>query len=196
MKNWLVVSLTLLSSCVLTALIYGLTLLPAGLRELGPLENISGIPYPATSTSVRILERLAHADIHLKQPVLGQVAHITVTFIPHTTRKLAVGIRENNFWLSYSPQNFYTSTRGSEERAITKTITIPVSDKFQDTDQSLDMMFFATSDGQSTNFPSDSLTDTTDWDIQSLSVSISHALPSRGELVEYIRSILKKERAL
>jgi hypothetical protein len=58
-------------------------------------------------------------------------------------------------------------------------------------------MFFATSDGQARqSFPGIAVSDNTDWEVKSLTVAVNHQLPTKAETMDYLRSIIKRERAL
>lgn len=167
----------------LLATIYGLALASSGSRDIGPIESIYGIPYPKESGNVRILEPLAHVDVFLHEPVLAKQLVLAVTFRPGNISSLAVGVRENAFWLSYKKIDLWNS--GDNREVQTRTVTIPLTDKFQETDQSIDVMFFA--EGSADNI---------DWAVQSLTASVQPTVPTFLELKDYARSVLRRERAL
>ena len=119
--------------------------LSSGQRNIGTIENIHGISFPEQNNSLHITEVLAHADIFLKEPVFAKVLKLTVTFTPQSTQSIDVGVRANPFWLSYEKINIYQANQqDSSKTQLTKTITIPLTDKLQDKDHSIDLMFFAT----------------------------------------------------
>lgn len=174
--------LILVAATLLTFSIFGLSTLLKGERSHGVVENISGIPFPETPDhSILITEELAHTDIHLTEPVFAKNLTLQITFKPGNLNNLAVGIREDSFWLSYgSKQQIFS---GSDQAS---TLVIPLTDKFQDTDRSLDVMFFATAQGN----------EQPKWELQNLSAKVEYAHPSWTEFKKYARSILKRERAL
>lgn len=169
----------ILAASLLTVLFFGASLLTSGERTVSPLENIHGLPYPAA----RITEKLAHADIYLREPVLAHQLNLTITFNPRALNQLSVGIRENEFWLSYRPTLLFNSTHDPLGHTVTRSISIPLSDKFAEKDRSLDLMFFA--DGS-----------TIDWELINLQTNVTRVRPTGPELKDYLRSIIKRERAL
>lgn len=163
--------------------IFLLSLLSSGEREIEALETIYGIPYPIIQSNTIIEEEMAHADINLHESVLAKQLHLLISFDPGNTSSIDVGIRENDFWLSYETIPLYR--KGVNPVGIqTKEIDILLSDTFQETDRSLDMMLFS----KSASAPI--------WSIHGLRATVEPVMPSRPELVAYIRSILQRERAL
>lgn len=158
----------------------------SGERRLGALETIHGIPYASDAGRIIVTEKLAHADIFLREPVLMKNLTLTVHYIPRRVSRLSVGVRENSFWLSYAPTVFYdrSSDKKSPEDVHETTITIPLTDKLQEVDRSLDLMFFAE--------PGDSPT----WDIIDVQARVEPAIPTYAQLRNYIKSIIYRERAL
>lgn len=163
----------------LTILIFGLSLLPHGQRNVTPLENIHGIPFPSQNNAQVITEELAHADVLLNEPVLAKNLTLTMTFRPGNLERLGVGVRENEFWLSYTPIMLYPNPH------LTQTVTIPLTDKLQEKDRSLDLMFFAEAKNNSPR-----------WELVNLTASTEQAIPTTTQLKDYLRSIIYKERAL
>ena len=99
----------IVGALVLSTIIFSISLLLAGSREITPLENIDGVPFPQVDGVQQISEQLAHADLYLNQPGLAQELELTVTFTPHDLEALYVGVRDNAFWLSYEPIQLYGS---------------------------------------------------------------------------------------
>lgn len=186
---------TILSALGLTALIFCLSLLPRGQRELGTIENIHGILYPELvegHTRARLItESLAHADIYLEEPVLAKQLELTLTYRPINLTTLAVGVREDSFWLSYGErQEIYRQvdspvsvTDGNSPGVSTVQLTVPLTDKLQETDRSLDLMFFAEGD-------------TPLWELHDLKANVTYARPTYRQFRNYVGSVLKRERAL
>lgn len=166
----------ILSGVVVTALLLLASLLPQGLRDHGPVENIHGIPYPAEDDHIIITEPLAHADIYLNESVLAKKLVLEIDFDPGNTTGLAVGVREDPFWLSYD---------GRVPAA--RTVVIPLTDKLQEPNRSIDLMFFA----EAPRSPGE-----VGWELHSLSARVEYALPDWPQLRNYARSILYRERAL
>lgn len=177
--------LSLCAALVIIATFFCASLIIPAPVTLASLETIHGIPFPTLDQRTHIDEPLAHVDVYLNQPVLARTLELTLTYIPHNANNIAVGARENSFWLSYPQQSVYSSTdtSASNPNPITSTITIPLSDKLQESDRSIDIMFFTD--------PA-----VADWEIISLSARTNLSLPSTAELVDYIKSIVKRERAL
>ncbi len=183
-----------------SALTY-VTLASQSRPRISLVENIRGIPFPQAESSVIITEKLAHADIYLKQPPLTQQLILTITFTPHATALLEVGIRENSFWLSYPKYVLYEEKSDSPavSSSITKTVSIPLTDKIVDRDGSVDLMFFASPP----NSPSVAkitedagVLDTTYWQLHDIAAQVKFYWPNRAELKDYLKSILTREKPL
>ncbi|MBI1833817.1 MAG: hypothetical protein HYR90_03235 [Candidatus Andersenbacteria bacterium] len=162
-----------------------------GPREVSALESIAGIPYPRLDDSVQISEKLAHADIYLREPVFMKELELTIRFHPGNTKNLTVGVRENDFWLSYPPVVLWTAGNAHEWQE--RTITVPLTNKFQETDRSIDLMFFA-----ETDTPTDidaGINQTASWEVRELSARVRYTWPTIAETKDYIRSVLRRERA-
>jgi hypothetical protein len=173
------------AAALLALIIFFMSLIPAGERSLGHLETIYGIPYPARANVIHVDEPLAHADLYLRQPAFGKQLELTVDYIPSNIESLAVGIRENGFWLSYPQQPMYDreTTTTSNLSPITSKVTIPLTDKLQEPDQSLDLMFFAEGENP-------------EWELVSLTARVTHDWPTYREFKDYARATLYRERAL
>lgn len=175
--------------------IYLASLLPQGARQLGAITNIRGIPYPETPQGAQISQTLAHADLYLKEPVLGKRLTLSFSYSPLTSDTLAVGVRENDFWLSYTPVLFYQRNddeSGTEWRAAS--VSIPLTDKLQEPDRSIDVMFIA--NGNPEAYLNQELDDDTLWYLRDVQTQVSYHRPSRTQVQDYLRAILKRERAL
>jgi hypothetical protein len=165
-----------------------------GKAHFGPLTNIDGIPYPVRDGRVVITEKLAHADMYVSGTLFARELTLKVVLVPLATDEVSVGVRENSFWLSYPRQSLYQATAGGikpgESAIISRTITIPLTDKLPDRDGSLDLMFFA---GKETLPAADPAQDETLWHLVSLQAEISHAWPSRAAIKDYLRRIATSE---
>ncbi len=163
----------------------------------GSLENIDGIPFPLDANRPLVTEKLAHADLYLNHSRFARRLELSITFTPLGLTGLAVGIRDNSFWLSYNKINLCCSEAELAQPNIplTKLITIPVTDKLADQDGSLDLMFFAT-------YPNSQLTedegvyDRTQWLLNNLTIINRPAWPDLSSLRDFIKSSLLRERAL
>lgn len=182
----LIARVTIWSSLLTGVIFLGTAALPHK-PTLGPIENIHGIPYANQSNDLQITEELAHVDIFLQQPAFAQQANLTITFNPYQLQKLTVGIRENSFWLSYPQYTLYEITAPPQSSVVqSKSISIPLTDKIQESDQSLDLMFFATA-----------LPDTEPyWELQDLSLTTSLTMPTWPEVKNIAKAILTRERPL
>lgn len=166
--------------------------------RIGPLANIHGIPFPVgEGLALVITEKLAHADIYLKQPTLARQLILTITFTPHVTALLEVGIRENPFWLSYPKYVLYEkkSDTSAVSSPITKTVSIPLTDKIVDQGRSVDLMFFASSPGSKATENEGAL-DTTYWQLHDIAAQVEFYQPSQAELKDYLKSVLTREKPL
>jgi hypothetical protein len=183
---------------VVAAALAASPLLRSGPQDTGTLENIDGIPYPERDGVVTVTEKLAHADIYLKEPALAKDLVLSVTFTPYDTTRLEVGIRENSFWLSYPRQVIYQAKdtpRQDEPESITHTVTIPLTDKLTDSDGSVDLMFFA-ENKHSTRSEDEGIDDATLWRLDDMAATTVLAKPSPAALKDYVRSILTREKPL
>lgn len=155
-------------------------LLSGGPRELGQVENIQGIPYPAQNNVLLITEPLAHADIYLKESVLAKELILDIIYRPINLKSLAIGVREDSFWLSYGQRQ---SLPISDKRQAIS-LVIPLTDKLADKDGSIDLMFFAESEG-------DPL-----WELHDVKAKVQYAKPTYRHFKNYIRSLVTQEKAL
>ncbi len=171
-----------------------------GERPVTPLTTIRGVAYPMQATNTVVSESLAHADIQLQEPVLAKEVEIRIEFIPHQTHSLALGVRRDSFWLSYEPAVFYQNEASSNTIA-SAIVTIPLTDAFQDSDRSIDMLVFAdTSPADLLSGPSavleDPAADTADWELISLTAQVKPSRPDMAALKNYVRSLVYRERSL
>ncbi len=174
----------LVVSVAITCAIFIFSLMKFGERSLGTLETIHGIPYPMSDGATVILEDMAHADLFLREPVLAKQAKFTVSFDPKNSESIDLGIRENEFWLSYKKYPLYR--KGIDVPTLqTKEITIPLTTALQDTDRSVDLMFFTDNNGSAP-----------EWRIQTFRASLEFDMPSVAETKAYVKSIITRERAL
>ncbi len=176
-------------------LIFAVSLFPAGPRDLSLLENIDGVPYVADSDGgLLVSEELAHADVYLKEPILLKQMRIKVDFDPLDLDRLAVGVRENEFWLSYEQNVIYNRHEPGSGRR-TKEIVVPLTDKLQDKDRSVDLMFFAktpTSTEAHDRGPSDDSL----WKLYDVSVSVERVWPNVSQLKNFFKAVISRERPL
>lgn len=164
--------------------------------DSGQVENIDGISFPELDNTV-ITEKLAHADVYIDNNSFARALKITITFKPLDTVSLFVGIRENSFWLSYPKyQLCCTQVQDNDKTSTTSvTVIIPITDKIVDGDGSLDLMFFATN-ADSTNKEDEGLDDQTLWVLEDIQVTSVPVVPTFGQIKDYIKSRLTRERLL
>jgi hypothetical protein len=165
--------------------------------SLGVVENIDGISFPLENEQPLITEKLAHVDVPLQSSRFARQLRLSISFSPLAIEDLAVGIRENSFWLSYDKHNICCSAAelAVPTATITKMITIPVTDKLADHDRSLDLMFFASrSDGQTGE--DEGMHDRTLWQLRNLTVVNEPAWPDLPAIRDYIKSAIYQEQAL
>ena len=169
MTNLRYTTLVVITGIALTGSIFAEPVLKFGERTVTPLENIHGIPFAAQNNVQVITEELAHADIFLTEPVLAKNLTLKISFRPGNLQRLSVGVRENDFWFSYTPIPLYPSSSASWR--TTQTIVVPLTDKLQEKDRSLDLMFFAEAKSREVQWELVSLTATT---------SLSYRSPRRS----------------
>lgn len=167
-----------------------------GHPNVSTIENIYGIPFPSKRNAVIITEKLAHADIYLTNSPLAGKLTLTVTFIPHDTDIIKVGIRENSFWLSYPKHILYQAEQNPKPNEahtgpITRTITIPLTDKIIDHNGSVDLMFFTSTDW-ATEY--EGTADNTYWELNKIDAKMSLTRPAFTELKNYLRSKITREK--
>lgn len=166
---------------ILMGVVWGVyALFSHGERDIAHLENIYGIPYARLDGKTYVEEELAHADVFLKEPVIGKELVLTVDFNPGNVDELSVGVRENSFWLSYPKYVLHYTASPEPQHAV---IRIPLTDKFQEPDESIDVMFFAKGEDQMS------------WILHSVSARTELVMPAYAEWKDYVRSILTWEVA-
>lgn len=183
----------ILVTCICTAAAIGIPVVNSGSRDVGTLETVDGIAFPNRDGQVRILETLAHTDVYLREPVFAKTLLLAVTFDPGEMDMIEVGVRENGFWLSYSPVILWDASFPRQQQ--TRFIEIPLTGMFQEPNQSIDVMFFTKAPGN-TQGVEIGVNDHTDWEVVSISASTRAKWPSLPAIKDYIRSLFNRERAL
>lgn len=174
--------------------IYIFPIFSSGSRNIGNIETIHGIPYPKDGQAIIVEEKLAHADIFLQEPVLAKQLILTISFEPGNTKAIDVGIREGGFWFGYAKEPLYR--RGVDPAAFqTKQIRFPLSTAFQDTDRSIDSMFFSTTSVSTADIEEQDH-DSVSWKVYSVTANVAPYAVSYAEVKSYLHSILSRERAL
>lgn len=190
MKSAAYITYILLGAIAVSGAVFLLSLTSSGERAYGAVENIDGIPFPVQDDSILITEKLAHVDVYLREPTIFKRLVISADVDPQDLLQLDVGVREGEFWLSYPKHTLLTSaSRGRR----TVTVSIPLTDKLQDSDRSVDVMFFATAAGASAK-EDEGVDDTAEWKLYTLTARTEFMIPSVAEVKDYLRSILKRER--
>jgi len=191
MKTMAKIGKVVLMALVISSVIFAVQLIGSGARDLGALTNKHGIPYPIYRERVQVYESLAHTDLFLKEPVLGKELLLTVTFNPKEMRRISVGVRENSFWLSYPWVTLYEGD-SKNGKDITKTVRLPLTDRLQDADRSVDIMFL----GETQTINGEGLADQTDWEVVEIRATVKRDWPSWAAFKNYGRSLIDRERAL
>lgn len=186
---------SLLLGILLALALFLLPISKSGAREVSRIESIQSIPYPMQDASYVITQKIAHTDIYLQEPVFAKKANVEITYSPGNVDRLSAGIRSSSFWLSYQPQVFFDrqSNQNDSEKMIAQ-LVFPLTDKFQETDRSVDLMFFADYVPANPDFDM-GLEDPTTWQIHSLTASVSPAWPTLRSVADYAASLLLLERA-
>lgn len=200
-----------------TAILYIVSLLPVGSRSVTTLTNVHGIPYeqvdpvrdrapevPArlveprslsgVDQEIMVTQSLAHVDVQLQEPVFGKQLKLSFSFRPEKSQTLAVSVRENDFWLSYQPIIFYDTRVEGSHAPFERTVTIPLTDKLQDADRSIDVMFIA--NGQTDSSLQDEVQDSTLWYIRDIGAEVTYGWPTATAMKDYVKSLLTRERPL
>lgn len=186
------IAVLLVAAILLAGVLFLISVTFFGSREVGTIENIDGIPFPRTDKGISVTEKLAHADIYLREPVFAKSLTLRITAVPHNLTRLAVGVRSDSFWLSYNRIPLLTDPPLQQEAHAT--LTIPLTDKFQETDRSIDVMFFAEYEG-STPAVDEGVEDRTHWILKDISATVAPSLPSWAQWKDYARAVLLRERA-
>ena len=170
------------------------SLLPRGARDTTALTNVHGIAYEQINQEFLVTQALAHLDVLLHEPVALKELRLSFQFHPQQIETLAVGVRDNSFWLSYQPVVFYDAAVANNQSTQTATVTIPLTDKLQDADRSIDVMFIA--NGETEASLQDETRDTTLWSISHIQAEVAYAWPNLPQARDYIRSVIVRERPL
>ncbi|MDZ4342238.1 MAG: hypothetical protein U1E51_07335, partial [Candidatus Binatia bacterium] len=180
---------------MIAASIFVWSLIFTGNVYISAPTNIDGIPFPQPNNETLITENLAHSDIVIHQPVFAKQLNLTVDFIPRRTASLSVGIRQNQFWLSYQPVTFYKNETGRDiTDPQTASITIDLTDKLAAADQSLDLMFFT--DNNDPLKALDENNQTALWTLRNINAHIKTTQPTILPTIRFLRGILLRERAV
>lgn len=191
LRTYLIIVAGALLGC---SLIFAASILPTGQRDMRQLKNVQGIPYPVINGGTTISQTLAHTDVYLREPTAFKQLTLVFEYQPEAVEQLAVGVRENAFWLSYTPVVFFTGPATLDSQWRQARVTIPLTDKLQELDRSIDVMFIA--GPQSEAHLDDPLLDQTVWHIRNLEAQVSYHYPQQAQLKDYLRSIITRERAL
>ena len=172
-----------MSTLIICLVVFGWSVALRGERDLGALESIQGIPFPKLEDSTIILEEMAHVDLFLRENVFAKKVTLTISFDPEDSTTLDVGVRENEFWLSYIPYRLYE--KGVDPEGVqTKEIEIPLTSALQDVNRSVDLMFFSSGKAD------------TKWRIHAFRATVEPIMPTIKETKNYIKSIIVRERPL
>ncbi len=184
----------ILGALALVTIIFIGSLLPAGSRTLGPIENIDGMPFATNNGATQVTQQLAHVDVYLREPVLLKQLRLKIDFDPLAVERLEVGVRADSFWLSYPREVIYDRRQGVGGRR-TQEVVIPLTDKLADADRSVDVMFFAKTltSGEEVDRGA---SDDTHWQLWRLAASVERAWPNAKQLKDYVKSILGRERII
>lgn len=178
----------------ITTLLWGASLLPHGPRSITEVTNVHGIPYELVDQEIVVTQSLAHFDVRLREPVAFKRLNLSFSFKPEKVRTVAVGVRENDFWLSYQPTVFYDAQATTDQTSSRQTISIPLTDKLQDADRSIDVLFIA--NNQTEASLSNETQDSTLWYLSDIQTDVVYDWPTVAAIKDYLRSIVKRERPL
>lgn len=199
--NVLVVLLLLVAGAAAAVGVFAVSALPNGARNISALENINGVPYPMSDGATVVTESLAHADLYVGEPVFGHDVRLTVTFDPGNLQRLTVGVRDNQFWLSYPPVLLYDADVSAEPGQQHVSVQIPLTDKLAAADNSVDVMFMATPKDGVTDI-ADRVPDTTLWRSYGVTATVVPAQLSWNDVGswwqagDFLISALKRERPI
>ena len=192
--TWRTPSIVLSGAVGIVAIGYLIALLPVGEREVAQLTNAQGMPFAPVEAGYQISQALAHFEVYLREPVLFKELQLSFSYLPLASTSLAVGVRENDSWLSYTPTVFYVADQVSGGEFQSANITIPLTDKLQATDRSIDVMFFA--NGQREESLLHEPNDSTLWYIRDIYAEVQYAWPTKAAFKDYVRAIITRERPL
>lgn len=178
----------------LVVAVLGISLFPRGERPVSALTNVHGVAYGYVAQEALITQALAHLDVELREPVAFKKLELTFEFDPKQIQTLAVGVRDNPFWLSYQPTVFYDADAADSRATQAARVIIPLTDKLQDADRSIDVMFIA--NGQTEVSLKDELGDSTHWSISDIRAEVTYDWPTWAAAKDYARAVLTRERPL
>jgi len=162
--------------------------------DISDLTNIHGIAYPTQNGHTIVTEKLAHADIYLKGSIFAKQAVVTITFTPNQSQFIDLGIRENEFWLSYPWHRIYAHVPDRDPtEPITRTIIIPLTDKLPDHDGSLDFMI-ATTNQNAEAGEYEGVTDSTNWSLHDINIEVTPTLPTAPQVKNIMRQLITGTR--
>ncbi len=190
-----IISHLLLGVC-LAVLILLPSLVRTDVRQTTALESITSVPMPRQANNVVVTEPLAHTNILLHQPVFAKELILNIKFIPKDAENIAVGVRENSFWLSYQPTTFYERDTADSQSVQEQIVKIPLTDKLADTDQSLDVVFFTNYPVDVNAFTKNPTQSEVNWELVGLTAEVKNTLPSWPETKDFIKSVIYRERVL
>lgn len=174
-----------------TFLYWGYLYLASYEVDYGQVENIDGIEFPTDDGSYVVTEKLAHADVYVDGVTFGRVLSIKVKFKPDNVDELAVGVRENSFWLSYDRHPICCEgvKAGARSGFVEREVKIPLTDKIVDSNGSVDLMFFA-SNSESGPSEDDGLDDTVIWRLEDMVLEMRAVVPEWGEVKDFVKKLL------
>lgn len=187
----------------LLVLLFAVSLLPDGERDVGHLKNIDGIVYPTLASGATIVtEPLAHVDVYLGQPAFAHELVLTFWYDPYELQTLSVGVRDAAFWLSYRPQVFYERAAGPAPGGRRQaTVRLPLDDALQEADRSIDVMFFADTTPQEAP-AAERRDEVVLWEIEDFRAQVETVWPDWRDprdslrVADFVVSILRRERPL
>ncbi len=182
-----------LASLAILLIILFWSIAKSGPRDIDPFTTIHGIPFPITPDGILVTENLAHADIKLKEPVLGKKLKLTITLDPLAADNILLGIRSKSFWFSYSWINVYSAANQADFSSPIS-LTIPLTDKFQEPDRTIDLMFYAPTKNNSK--PDQDMDDQTRWLLKDITAEVAPARPTIDQFIDYLASLVLRERAV
>lgn len=188
----------MIGASLLTLLLYGISIAARGPVSLTPLENIDGITYPVEQDSTVISESFAHSNILLASPRFAKALQLTITFSPGNADRIGVAVRENSFWFSYHPVYFYDRQKDgpSSASSMQKTVLIPLTDKIQHNDQSLDMLFIAENGATSLDPAHNREKDTVVWYVKDIVLKQKTAAVTWPQAKTYLKRVINRERPI
>jgi len=179
---------------ILVGVLFAVTLAQQGPRSASAPTDLYGVPFPIVNEATEIQSAIAHFDVNLTEPVLQKELVLSAAFSPGATKFIGVGVRSNSFWLSYDPLPLYDHRTSDGATLQTKEVHIPLTNKLQDTDRSIDVMLFT-----SESWPFDPATlidQPASWQLHSLDVAIANTQASPLQMADYLLGLVTRERPL